>query len=164
MYWHRCWNLFTLQLQITRVDPFNNGSCHSNDSLEDFSVYKEKTKGSKYSVQVCLLFSSSLLRIFRMLNPRANEHNIVGRQLSTLLNVTDRYMLRPSAHPFACCCVLLGVVAQSLKPFKLSATYKRTQQLATLLHSKSERSVLAIKMGPFRWVKYSPFLSLIWLP
>ena len=26
------------------------------------------------------------------------------------------YILRPCAHPVACCCVLLGVVAQSLKP------------------------------------------------
>ena len=29
------------------------------------------------------------------------------------------------------CCVSLGVVAQSLKPVKLLATYKRTQQLPT---------------------------------
>ena len=27
------------------------------------------------------------------------------------------------------------------------------------LHSKSERSVLALKIGPFRWVKYSPFFE-----
>ena len=27
-------------------------------------------------------------------------------------------MLRPFAHPVACCCVLLGVVAKSLKPVK----------------------------------------------
>ena len=31
------------------------------------------------------------------------------------------------------CCVLLGVVAQSLKPVKLLATCKRTQQLPTML-------------------------------
>ena len=34
-------------------------------------------------------------------------------------------------------------------------------------HCKSERSVLALKMGPFRWGNYSPiflFLSLIWVP
>ena len=47
------------------------------------------------------------------LNPGANGRNIVGC-----------YMLRLSAHPVACCCVLLGVVAQSLKPVKLLATYK----------------------------------------
>ena len=35
--------------------------------------------------------------------------------------------------PVACCCVLLGVVAQSLKPIRLLATCKRTQQLPTLL-------------------------------
>ena len=47
------------------------------------------------------------------LNPGANGRNIVGC-----------YMLRLSAHPVACCCVLLGVVAQSLKPVKLLATCK----------------------------------------
>ena len=28
-----------------------------------------------------------------------------------------------------------------------------------LVHSKSERSVLALKIGPFRWVKYSPIFG-----
>ena len=41
-------------------------------------------------------------------------------------------MLCPFAHPVACCSVLLAVVVQSLKPVKLLATRKRTQQLATL--------------------------------
>ena len=41
------------------------------------------------------------------LNIRVNTPNIVGC-----------YMLRPFAHPAACCWVLLGVVAQSLKPVK----------------------------------------------
>ena len=27
------------------------------------------------------------------------------------------------------------------------------------LHSKSERSVLALNIGPFRWVKFSPILE-----
>ena len=54
------------------------------------------------------------------LKPPANGHNIVGQQ----------QILRLFAHPVACCCVLLGVVAaQSLKPVKLLATWKRTQQL-----------------------------------
>ena len=42
-------------------------------------------------------------------------------------------MLRPFVHPVACCWMLLRVVAQSLKPVKLLATYKRTQQLPTML-------------------------------
>ena len=42
-------------------------------------------------------------------------------------------MLRPFAHLVACCCVLLGVVAQSLKPVKRLAPYKWTYQLPTLL-------------------------------
>ena len=37
----------------------------------------------------------------------------------TTSNIVGCYMLRPFAHPVACCCVLLGVVAQSLKPVKL---------------------------------------------
>ena len=36
-------------------------------------------------------------------------------------------MLRPFAHPVACCWMLLRVVAQSLKPVKLFAPCKRTQ-------------------------------------
>ena len=51
----------------------------------------------------------------------------------TIPNIFGCYMLRPFAHPVACCCVLLGVVAQSLKPVKRLATCKRTQQLTTLL-------------------------------
>ena len=43
------------------------------------------------------------------------------------------YLLRPFTHPVACCCELLGVVAQSLKPVKLLAMSQRTQQLPTLL-------------------------------
>ena len=31
-------------------------------------------------------------------------------------------MLRPFAHPVACCCLLLGVVSKSLKPVKRLAT------------------------------------------
>ena len=42
-------------------------------------------------------------------------------------------MLRPFAHLVACCCVLSGVVAQSLKPVKRLAPYKWTYQLSTLL-------------------------------
>ena len=37
-------------------------------------------------------------------------------------SIVGCYMLRPFAHPVACvacCCMLLGVVAQSVKPVKL---------------------------------------------
>ena len=43
--------------------------------------------------------------------------------------IAGYFILRQFAHPVACCYVLLGVVVQSLKPVKLLATYKRTQQL-----------------------------------
>ena len=45
-------------------------------------------------------------------------------------------MLDPFAHPVACCCVLLGVVAQSLKPVKLFS-----QQLRTFLFFRDRRSI-----------------------
>ena len=45
-------------------------------------------------------------------------------------------MLRPFVHPVACCWMLLRVVAQSLKPVKLSS-----QQLPTFLLFRDRRSV-----------------------
>ena len=49
----------------------------------------------------------------------------------TTPNIVGCYMLRPFVHPVPCCCALLGVVAQSLKPVKLLATSKRTQQVGS---------------------------------
>ena len=49
------------------------------------------------------------------LTPRANKRSIVD-QLTP--NIVGCYMLRPFSHPLTCCCVLLVVVAQSLKPVK----------------------------------------------
>ena len=46
-------------------------------------------------------------------------------------------MLRPFAHPVACCWMLLRVVAQSLKPVKLFS-----QQLPTFLLFRDRRSVV----------------------
>ena len=45
-------------------------------------------------------------------------------------------MLRPFAHPVACCWMLLRVVAQSLKPVKLFS-----QQLPTFLLFRDRRSL-----------------------
>ena len=70
----------------------------------------------------------SVICIYQSIKPRASGRNIVGQQLPTFFGC---YTLRPLAHPAACCCVLLGVVAQSLKPIKLLATCKQTQQLPT---------------------------------
>ena len=47
-------------------------------------------------------------------------------------NIVECYTLRPFAHLVACCCVLLEVVAQSLKPVKRSTTCKRAQQVPAL--------------------------------
>ena len=50
----------------------------------------------------------------------------------TTSNIVGCYMLRPFVHPVACCCVLLGVVAQSSKPIELLATYKQTQNVTPI--------------------------------
>ena len=54
----------------------------------------------------------------------------------TTLNIVGCYMLRPFAHPVACCWMLLRVVAQSLKPVKFFS-----QQLPTFLLFRDRRSV-----------------------
>ena len=52
-------------------------------------------------------------------------------------NVVGCYMFRPFAHPVTCCCMLLRVVAQSLKPVKIlvvangATTPSNTQQQVT---------------------------------
>ena len=51
------------------------------------------------------------------------------------------------AHPVACCCELLRVVAQNLKPVKLLATCKRTQQLPAMLRPGT-RSTSATEVKP----------------
>ena len=66
-----------------------------------------------------------LQRCFIRLKPCTNVRNIVGC-----------YMLRPFAHPVACCWMLLRIVAQSLKPVKLFS-----QQLSTFLLFRDRRSV-----------------------
>ena len=54
----------------------------------------------------------------------------------TTPNIVECYMLRPFAHPVACCWMLLRVVARSLKPVKLFS-----QQLRTFLLLRDRRSV-----------------------
>ena len=54
----------------------------------------------------------------------------------TTPNIVGCYMLRPFAHPVACCWILFCVVAQSLKLVKLFS-----QQLPTFLLFRDRRSV-----------------------
>ena len=55
----------------------------------------------------------------------------------TTPNFVGCYMLRPFAHPVACCWMLLRVVAQSLKSVKLFS-----QQLSTFLLFRDRRGVV----------------------
>ena len=60
----------------------------------------------------------------------------------TTPNVIGCYMLRPFAYPVACCCVLLGVVAQTgLKRVKHLTTRKRTQRARSIQPKFPEISV-----------------------
>ena len=57
---------------------------------------------------------------FNLLSPVQTKGNIVGQQIPTLYFVVTCYVpLDTLLHVYACCCVLLGVVAQSLTPVKL---------------------------------------------
>ena len=58
------------------------------------------------------------------------------QQLPTLLDVTCCVCLHTLLHVVACCWMLLGVVAQSLKPVKLYS-----QQLQTFLLFRDHRSI-----------------------
>ena len=71
-----------------------------------------------------------------IIKPRANGRNIVSQQLPKLLDVTCCVRLHTLLHVVGSCCVLLRVVAQSLKPVKLSS-----QQLPTFLLFRDRRSV-----------------------
>ena len=75
----------------------------------------------------------TLLKQFTALYTKKNDVKQTVKPRVNGRNVAGCYFLRPFAHPVACCCGLLGVVAQSLKPVKLLATRKRTQQLPILL-------------------------------
>ena len=58
-----------------------------------------------------------------------------GAQLCwpTTPNIVGCYMMCPFAYPVACCCVFLGVGAQSLKPVKRLALCNQTQHCWELL-------------------------------
>ena len=62
-----------------------------------------------------------------MLMSRANGCNIVCQQLPTLLEYMLHMHVASNCTP--CCNMLLGIVVQSLKPVKLLAMCKGTQQL-----------------------------------
>ena len=53
--------------------------------------------------------------------PSLNDGEVDLKALANGRNIVGCYMLLPFAHPVAFCWMLLRVVAQSLKPVKLSA-------------------------------------------
>ena len=69
-----------------------------------------------------------MIRIYIFFPPPSVSHS---PSLSFFYSTLFFFFSRPSplrfANPVACCCELLGVVAQNLKPVKLLATCKRTQ-------------------------------------
>ena len=54
-------------------------------------------------------------------------------------------MLRPFAHPVACCCVLLGIVAQSLKPLKLANNVEGRKCLEVSRRSRAKQRQRSIQ-------------------
>ena len=64
---------------------------------------------------------------FRASNVYEDKGKVLTEQRANGRDIVGCYMLRPFAHPVACCWAI------SWKPVKLSATCKGTQQLPTLL-------------------------------
>ena len=98
----------------------NNGA-----TIQMFKFGCELLFGSLHSINVgrnlefiCTCFFS-LLVLVRTVKPRANGRNIVGC-----------YMLRPFAHPVACCWILLRVVVQSLKPVPVFLLFRDRRSVA----------------------------------
>jgi len=62
----------------------------------------------------------------------------------TTANIVGGYVFCLCAHPVACCCVLLGAVELSLKPVKLLATCKWTEQLPTMLGDAGQQCCVCL--------------------
>ena len=77
--------------------------------------------------------SRILVSCYFILSPVQTNATLLANNSQHLLDVTCCVRLHTLLHVVAYCCMLLGVAAQSLKPVKLLATCKRTQQLPTLL-------------------------------
>ena len=105
----------------------------SSPTLNKMSEVKLKRDKRSLIVSVMLFPTHRYRGCLSSLTLRANRRNLVDHWTP---NIVGCYMLRPFAHPVACCWILLRVVAQSLKPVKLFAPFKRTQhcwQLPRLL-------------------------------
>ena len=85
---------------------------------------------------ICTCFFS-LLVLVRTVKPRANGRNIVGC-----------YMLRPFAHPVACCWMLLRVVAQSLKPVPVFLLFRDRRSVAQQCWIRLQSSSNVVGAGP----------------
>ena len=98
----------------------------SSPTLTKMSEVKLKRDKRSLIVSVMLFPARRYRGCLSSLTLRANRRNLVDHWTP---NIVGCYMLRPCAHPVACCWMLLRVVAQSLKPIKLFAPSKRTQPL-----------------------------------
>ena len=72
------------------------------------------------------------------------DGTLLPQALCKRAQIVGCFMLLPFAHPVAFGCVLLGIVAQSLKPVKLLATCKRTQQILKLLGVVRQQSCIRL--------------------
>ena len=96
----------------------------SSPTLNKMSEVKLKRDKRSLIVSVMLFPNHRYRGCLSSLTLRANRRNLVDHWTP---NIVGCYMLRPFAHPVACCWILLRVVAQSLKPVKLFTPFKRTQ-------------------------------------
>ena len=102
-------------LSVSKVANVQSTPCPNQRVL--FYPSGERTLGTRLVLPLALAWF--------YLSPMQTDATL----LATTHNVVEYHMLRPFAHPP--CCMLLEVVAQSLKPVKRLSTCKRTEQLPT---------------------------------
>ena len=89
--------------------------------------------------------------------PSENQYLLI---IDTNSKVPDSSLTWPRIQIFSCYFYGLSTLGFYFK--KKNTLVLAVSQLSAFLvevHSKSERSVLGLKIGPFRWVKFSPILE-----
>ena len=81
--------------------------------------------------------------------PMVELSNSAGWDFQSTITFNASTSEENAVNDFSCCG---SVVLKSL------STLSKLKQVG-FTHCKSERSVLALKIGPFRWVKYSPIFE-----
>ena len=120
----KCW-LAEMTLVLTSLPLARVFQCLFTFALVSSSrwlaeVWQLSRQGATGALEVEFKFQRRSCKLSFLFPPR--RQSAPESLLADQLNIVRCYMLRPFGHPVACCCVLLGVVLQSMEPIKRSET------------------------------------------